>query len=110
MLNGRAFAHLPQFNWIDAYAGPGMPVIRADGPDMAFNLVRSGEMIGIIDCHRADSAPDLVRVFAQPTSFVPGWIVTHESTKDTARIRLVVQGLTAFLKANAGRLSGRDPG
>ena len=29
---------------------------------------------------------------------------------DTARIRVVVPGPTAFRKANAGRLGGRDPG
>jgi hypothetical protein len=37
-------------------------------------------------------------------------VVWHESQKDTARIRVVVQGLIGFLKARAGRLSGRDPG
>ena len=106
ILYTRRFAELPAFNWLERYAAANAHTMRADGPDMMLGLVSAGGGIGIIDFH-GDAAPDLVRVFAQPSAFVRGWLVYHESARNTARVKAVVEMLVAFLKAQAPLLSGR---
>ena len=106
ILYTRRFAELPAFNWLERYATANAHTMRADGPDMMLGLVSTGGGIGIIDFH-GDAAPDLVRVFAQPTAFVRGWLVYHESARNTARVKAVVEMLIAFLRAQARLLSGR---
>ncbi len=104
----KRFADVPQFAWIDEYAGANAHTMRADGPDMMLGLVASGGGIGIIDFH-GDLHADLVRVFPEPSAFRQGFIVYHESARNTARIRAVVEMLRAFLEQNALLLSGRPP-
>jgi DNA-binding transcriptional LysR family regulator len=106
ILYTKRFADLPQFNWIERFAGANAHTMRADGPDMMLGLVSTGGGIGIIDFH-GDSAPNLVRVFPQPSAFRRGWLVYHESARNSARVKAVVEMLTAFLKEQAPLLSGR---
>jgi DNA-binding transcriptional LysR family regulator len=106
ILYTKRFADLPQFNWIERYAGVNAHMMRADGPDMMLGLVSTGGGIGIID-FRGEGSPDLVRVFPEPSSFTQGWLVYHESARNTARVKAVVEMLTVFLKERAALLSGR---
>ena len=106
ILYTKRFADLPQFNWLERYAGVNAHTMRADGPDMMLGLVLTGSGIGIIDFH-GEGSPDLVRVFPEPSSFREGWLVYHESARNTARVKAVVEMLTAFLKEQAPLLSGR---
>jgi len=106
ILYTKRFANLPQFNWIERYAGSNAHTMRADGPDMMLGLVSTGSGIGIIDFH-GESSPDLVRVFPEPSSHTKGWLVYHETARNTARVKAVVEMLTAFLKEQAPLLSGR---
>jgi DNA-binding transcriptional LysR family regulator len=106
ILYTKRFADLPQFNWIERYAGANAHTMRADGPDMMLGLVSSGSGIGIIDFH-GDGNPNLVRVFPEPSSFRQGWLVYHASVRNTARVKAVVEMLTAFLREQAPLLSGR---
>jgi DNA-binding transcriptional LysR family regulator len=106
ILYTKRFAELPAFSWIERYAAANAHTMRADGPDMMLGLVSAGGGIGIIDFH-GDADPDLVRVFTQPSAFVRGWLVYHESARATARVKAVVEMLVAFLRAQAPLLSGR---
>jgi DNA-binding transcriptional LysR family regulator len=106
ILYTKRFAGFPAFSWLERYAAANAHTMRADGPDMMLGLVSAGGGLGIIDFH-GDAAPDLVRVFAQPSAFVRGWLVYHESVRNTARVKAVVEMLVAFLKAQAPLLSGR---
>ncbi len=102
-----AFSHIPTFSWIEKYLKPSESVLRADGPDMALNLVRSGGGIGIVDCYRADKSADVVRAFPEPFKQIPGWIVYHESLRNTGRIKAIVDMLVEFLAQNQAVLSGK---
>lgn len=104
-----AFSNIPAFNWLEQYVKSNESVLRADGPDMALNLVRSNGGIGIVDCYRADKSPDVVRVFPEPFAQVPGWIVYHESLRNTGRIQAIVEMLVEFLTLNQAVLSGKLP-
>ena len=106
ILYTKRFANIPQFNWIEEYAGANAHTMRAENPDMMRALVASGGGIGIIDFF-GDESPDLVRVFPDPISLNLGWLVYHESARNTARVKAVVGMLTEFLKERAPLLSGR---
>jgi DNA-binding transcriptional LysR family regulator len=106
VLYSEAFAHVAHFNWIEKYANPELQITRADGPDMACSLIAAGGGIGLADCHRGDREPGLVRVFPDVTSLVPGWLVYHESQRDTPRIKIVATMLEHFLREHRDLLRG----
>jgi DNA-binding transcriptional LysR family regulator len=61
----------------------------------------------VIPCFTGDNAEDLVRVLCEPVAFAIGWIVYHETSRNSARIRAVVDMLAAFFETQKARLHGR---
>ena len=106
ILYSKAFTHRPYFAWLDKFVNLDGPITRADSPDMVFNLVLAGGGIGAFNCHRGDTSEELLRVFPQTLACVPGYIVYHESMRNTARIRTTVDMLSQYFKDNHALLSG----
>lgn len=102
-----AMLHLSWFAWIESYASKGAPVSRADSTEMALGLISSGMGVGVLPCIMGDHAPDLVRVFAEPVAYASGWIVYHETARNSARVRAVADMLAGFLETQVAPLSGR---
>lgn len=102
-----AMLHLSWFGWIESYASKGAPVSRADSTEMALGLISSGMGVGVLPCIMGDHAPDLVRVFAEPVAYASGWIVYHETARNSARVRAVADMLAGFLETQVAPLSGR---
>jgi DNA-binding transcriptional LysR family regulator len=107
ILYNSQFADRPHFRLFEPYAGANALTMRADGPDMALSLIAAGNGIGLVNDYYGARAPDLVRLFDGPLAFVPGYVVTHESARATARVKVVVDMLSAFLKERGSLLSGR---
>jgi DNA-binding transcriptional LysR family regulator len=101
--------HLPWFAWIEAFASKGAPATRVDSTEMAVGVVASGGGIGVLPCFSGDHS-GLVRVFPEPVANAVGWIVYHESARNSARIRAVVELLTEYFRTCEGELSGRQCG
>jgi DNA-binding transcriptional LysR family regulator len=99
--------HLPWFSWMEAYANKGAPATRADSTEMAAGLVAAGNGIGVLTCFAGDKSPELVRVFPNPVAYAIGWIVYHETSRNSMRIRAVVDLLAEFLETLKDELSGR---
>jgi DNA-binding transcriptional LysR family regulator len=99
--------HLPWFAWIEAFASKGAPATRVDSTEMAVGVVASGGGIGVLPCFSGDHS-DLVRVFPEPVANAVGWIVYHESARNSARIRAVVELMTEYFKSCEVELSGRQ--
>jgi DNA-binding transcriptional LysR family regulator len=97
--------HLPWFAWIEAFASQGAPATRVDSTEMAVGVVASGGGIGVLPCFSGDHS-DLVRVFPQPVANAVGWIVYHESARNSARIRAVVELLADYFKGREEELRG----
>jgi DNA-binding transcriptional LysR family regulator len=100
--------HLPWFAWIEAFASKGAPATRVDGTEMAVGVIAAGGGIGVLPCFSGDRNPELVRVFPEPIANAVGWIVYHESSRNSARIRAVVDLLTEHFKTCECELSGRQ--
>jgi DNA-binding transcriptional LysR family regulator len=99
--------HLPHFSWLEAYASKGAPATRVDSTEMAASLTATGSGIGALSCFAGDTNPDLLRVFPDPIACIIGWIVYHETARNTARIRIVVDMLVEYFDAHKKALSGR---
>ncbi len=99
--------HLPWFGWLDRYAHKGAAATRADSTEMAVGLIGAGAGIGVIPCFSGDQSSNLLRIFPEPVATAVGWIVYHETTRDSARVRVVVDMLVEFLEARKDELSGR---
>ena len=104
----KVYSHIPHFNWIEKYFRPDTSILRTEGTDKAFNLIRSGGGIGIVDCYRAEQSSDVIAVLPEHVVQAPGWIVYHESQRNTVRIKEAVNMLAEFLKENQAKLSGRQ--
>ena len=99
--------HLPWLRWIENYANKNAPHTRVDTTEMAFTLIASGAGIGVLSCYSGDISPDLVRVFPEPIASTSGWIVYHETARNSARIRAVVEILAEFFDERRDLLGGR---
>jgi DNA-binding transcriptional LysR family regulator len=95
---------MPWFSWIEEFAKPGAHATRVESPQVAHALMSAGAGIGVIACATGDASPDLVRVFSEPVACAVGWIVYHESARNSARIRATVDLLLEFFgkKTKAG--------
>jgi DNA-binding transcriptional LysR family regulator len=99
--------HLPWFAWIETFASKGAPATRVDSTEMAVGVVAAGGGIGVLPCFSGDQSSSLLRVFPEPVANAVGWIVYHESARNSARIRAVVELLTEYFKSREAELSGR---
>lgn len=97
----------PAILWFEKFGLPNAPVFRVNSTDMAINVIASGRSIGVAPCFEADDREELIRVFPEPIAHSPGWIVYHESARNTARVRVVVDALAEFLDARADLFAGR---
>ena len=103
----QSFLHLPALNWIEQFADPAQPAIRADSIDMARSLIAAGGGIGSLFCTVGDITPGVVRVFEEPIDQTPCWIAYHESARGSARIKAVLDLLIEYYVARRHDLSGR---
>jgi DNA-binding transcriptional LysR family regulator len=78
-----------------------------ENAEMAFGMIMQGAGIGVISCFYGDVSAEIVRVFPEPVFSTIGCIVIHESMRGSARIRAVVDMLSAYLTARKPSLSGR---
>lgn len=98
---------LPPKGWIEKYARKDRPSLRVESAEMAFSVIAQGAGIGVIACFYGDVSAELVRVFPLPVFSTTGWIVYHETMRDTVRVRTVVDMLGAYLDARKESLSGK---
>lgn len=100
--------HLPWFAWLESFASKGAPATRVDSTEMAVGVVAAGGGVGVLPCFSGDQSSGLLRVFPEPIANAVGWIVYHESARNSARIRAVVELLTQYFKTCEDELSGRQ--
>jgi len=101
---------VPGPRWLEDHRGPDTLCMRVDNTEVASSAIASGGGIGIIPCFEAAGHPEMVRVFPEPVAFNTGWIVYHEASRDTARVRAAVDALVEFFEAHAAVFAGRSEG
>lgn len=105
-----AMHRVPGPRWIEDHRGAASALTRVDNTEAAAHVIASGVGIGVIPCVVADARPDLVRVFAEPVAMATGWIVYHEASRGTARVRAAVDALAELFDAHQALFTGRPGG
>jgi DNA-binding transcriptional LysR family regulator len=92
--------------WLEVHRGTAPAFGHVDNTEVAAQMIASGGGIGVVPCLAALSHPQLVPILQNPIASSTGFIVYHEATRDTARVRAAVEVLLGFFEANAAALSG----
>ncbi len=95
--------------WLEAYKGTATMVARVDSLETAIQAAQAGAGIAVLPAFIADTAPDLERVFPVSVAVNVGWIVYHESVRDTSRVRVVTDALLAFFQTHEAMFLGGQP-
>ncbi|MEQ1591984.1 MAG: LysR family transcriptional regulator [Thiobacillaceae bacterium] len=85
--------------WLENHRAATTQFSRVDNLEIASQVIASGGGIGVIPYFFAARHQEMVSVFADPVASDTGWIVYHETARDTARVRAVVDILTAFFES-----------
>jgi DNA-binding transcriptional LysR family regulator len=107
VLFATAFLHMPWVRWLEQFAGANSVSMRVDSAEMAQSVVLSGGGIGVIACFYGDQLSELVRVLPESVIHTIGYIVYHESLRDSAKVQVVVEALGRFFEERRDALSGR---
>lgn len=97
---------VPGPRWLEEHRGSAPGAAMVDNTEVATNVVAAGGGIGVLLCARGDAHPEMVRVFPEPVARHPGFIVFHESARDSARIRSTVEALIESFDENKAVMLG----
>ncbi len=99
----------PPARWLEAYETAASVVSRNDSLETALQVTQAGVGIAVLPAFIGDPPPELCRVFPERVAANIGWIVYHESVRETSRVRLVVDALLEFFRTNEPLFSGSRP-
>jgi len=103
-----AMHNVEPLRWMETYRDAAR-LMRVDNLEIACQTIAAGGGVTVLPCMIPDPLPVLQRVFPDPVATNTGWIVYHESARDTARVRVVVDALLAFFHANEAMFTGAAP-
>lgn len=92
--------------WLEEHRGAAQGSALIDNTEVAANVVAAGGGIGVLLCARGDTHPDMARVFPDRVASSTGWLVIHESVRDSARIRCAMDALAETLEQHCTLLLG----
>jgi DNA-binding transcriptional LysR family regulator len=96
----------PGHRWLEEHRGAAKIALRADNTDVAGHAIASGVGIGVVPCFAGSSRPELVRLFPEPVASATGWLVYHETLRDSARVRAALEVLGELFETHAALFSG----
>ncbi|HEX4340745.1 MAG TPA: LysR family transcriptional regulator [Polyangiaceae bacterium] len=103
----KAMHQVPGPRWLEENRGASTSSILVENTEAAAYLVASGSGISVLPAPVADSRLEMVRLFDGPIATAPGYLVYHESARDTARVRAAVSVLTELFETQRAYFSGR---
>jgi|GEM_PF-5510921 len=105
---GGPLLHTKAFGWVEQFADPDRPATRVENSDSARIIIEHGGGIGPLFCAVGDTCTSLERVFPNPFDQMDSWVLYHESTRGSHRMRVVLDALVAFLRNKRTMLTGID--
>lgn len=102
----QAMLHLPWFAWIEQFADPQTPATRVESTETASSMVVAGGGIAVLTCAQSDTIPTIARVFPEPIHQVQTWFAYHETSRNSARVKAIVELLAEFTDAKRAMFRG----
>ena len=103
---GAPLLHAKAFGWVEQFADSERPAIRVENSDSARVIIEQGSGIGPLFCAVGDTCKTLQRVFPEPFDQMDAWVLYHETSRGSRRVRVVLDTVTAYLKAHRARITG----
>lgn len=94
------------FGWIEQFADPARSATRVENTDSARIIIEQSGGIGALFCIVGDACATIERVFPEPFDQMDSWVLYHETARGSAKVRVVVDALVAFLKSRRATLTG----
>lgn len=105
ILYTEAMHRAPGPRWLEDHRCGAKIVLRADNTEVAGHAIASGSGIGVVPCYN-DTRSHLVRVLPEPVASATGYLVYHESQRDSARLRAALEVLVELFESQAALFSG----
>ena len=100
--------HLHGFAWMEQFKTTEDRYSRINNTSVALRALLSGAGIVAMPVFESIGHLGLVRVFPEPFHLQSAYVVYHESLRDSARIRVVVDELLAYLDSKKQLLLGKS--
>jgi len=107
VLYSTKFSAQPYTAWLNRFADPAKPYMSVDSVDTAHTMIAAGHGIGVLWCCHADAFCDMERVLPDPIHTTSVYTIWHASLRGSARLKAVVDMLTAHLIKNRATLQGK---
>jgi DNA-binding transcriptional LysR family regulator len=98
--------HLPAFRWLEQFNLDAETSVRISNPAIAMRSALAGAGIVALPAYDSDVQSTLIKVFPEPFHIHHAFLAYHESQRDSARIRVVVDGLMEYLASKRQLLLG----
>ncbi len=103
-----SLAHLRAYAWLEREIDPALIGFRASSFRIVLEALSAGMGLGLAPCFLADPTPGLVRCSEPIEAAGTGlWLLVHPDLRRTARIRALLDFMSARLVALKPRLEGR---
>jgi DNA-binding transcriptional LysR family regulator len=89
--------HMEGFRWLEQFKTGKDGPARVPSTSLALRMALSGAGIAALHAHVDSEHLNLIKVFPEPFCFQPSYLVYHESQRNSARIRAVVDGVLDYL-------------
>ena len=109
LLYAEAMHSVAPLRWLEPHRGSAGQVSRVDNLEIACQTAAADGGITVLPCFIAEAVPNLQRVFDESIGVNTGWIVYHETARDAARIRVVVDALLEVFERNEPMFLGARP-
>jgi len=100
------FVYAPELDYLDEILPDLTPRLRSSSIDAQYRMVASGAGIAVLPCFMGDADPSLVRILPDLTITRTFWLVTHQDTRDTPRIRALTDWLGDLMTERRAALTG----
>ena len=103
-------SYMPGQAWVAELLEGARPAVRVNNWLVLQEVVRSGEAVALLPCHRGDPDPGLQRlgpVIAEVG--VDQWLLVHRDLRALSRVRRVMDSLVALFREQRDLLEGRLP-
>ena len=103
-------AYMPGQAWVAELLDGARPAVRVNDWLVLQQVLRSGEAVGLLPCHRGDADPGLRRLGPVVEEVgVDQWLLVHRDLRALSRVRRVMESLVSLFRERRDLLEGRMP-
>ncbi|MDT9597413.1 LysR family transcriptional regulator [Sphingosinicella rhizophila] len=100
------FVYAPELLYMDEIAPDLEPTIRSSSINAQYRMAAAGVGVAVLPCFIGDADPSLARILPELHINRSFWLVTHQQTRQMARIQAFVEWITELSRQRRDRMMG----